>query len=51
MFVFSRILGGTRADSTSKGIIGAVLKTPSILRSPRFWIAWRGLIKDFWPRH
>ena len=33
---FSRIAGGGRAASTSIGIIGVVLKAPSILRRPRF---------------
>ncbi len=34
IYEFNRTLGGGSAASTSIGLIGAVLKTPSILRTP-----------------
>ena len=51
MFVFSRVVGGARAASTSIGIIGAVLKALSILRRPRFYRSWSGFLNCAWPFH
>ena len=40
---FNIIFGGGKADSSSNGIIGAVLKIPKILLVAKFCSAWSGL--------
>jgi len=47
--LLSRIYGGGSAASTSIGIIGAVLNTPSIFRSARFYSSYSGFLNWLWP--
>jgi hypothetical protein len=49
IFELRRILGGGRAASISIGLIAAVLKTPSIFRTARFYSACRGCSKLLYP--